>query len=237
MKQLIIVTICLFVSGFLFAQNGDDATKMAADTAQQNLKEVSIDRFEHDGFWRAGMSSDQGIATSRLFEGGPAGKQPIADEEGLEISDKYVLATRVDFYHRGPASFKVVAVNPIPVEGITKTISVWAAGRNFNHELKIIVQDYFGRQYHLSMGKLNFQGWQQLSVAVPAQGDDNGIGGIVQESYHYNYDKGIKIVGFEVVCDPAETYGTYYLYLDDLRVVTDLFAENNRDEDDMPDGW
>jgi hypothetical protein len=34
-----------------------------------------------------------------------------------------------------------------------------------------------------------------------------------------------------------ETYGSYYIYFDDLRAVTDLFAENNRDVDDMADAW
>jgi hypothetical protein len=34
-----------------------------------------------------------------------------------------------------------------------------------------------------------------------------------------------------------EAQGAYYIYLDDLRAVTDLFAENNRDPDDMSDGW
>ncbi|MDR2259242.1 MAG: flagellar filament protein FlaA, partial [Treponema sp.] len=29
----------------------------------------------------------------------------------------------------------------------------------------------------------------------------------------------------------------YYIYFDDLRAVTDLFAEDNRDADDMSDAW
>jgi hypothetical protein len=48
---------------------------------------------------------------------------------------------------------------------------------------------------------------------------------------------GIKVVGFRIDCDPMEAQGAYYVYFDDLRAVTDLFAENNRDEDDMSDGW
>jgi hypothetical protein len=48
---------------------------------------------------------------------------------------------------------------------------------------------------------------------------------------------GIRIVGFRIDCDPIEAYGSYYVYFDDLRAVTDLFAENNRDPDDMADGW
>jgi hypothetical protein len=34
-----------------------------------------------------------------------------------------------------------------------------------------------------------------------------------------------------------ESYGTYYVYFDGLRAVTDLFAETYRDLDDMTDGW
>jgi hypothetical protein len=239
MKKLFFSIVCLLITGFLFAQSSGntDASSIGAESAQQSLKEVSVDKFELEGFWHSEMPIDQGITLSRLREGSPEGKEPIEDEQNLNTSDIYVLGTRVDFYHRGPASIKILADRPIPIEGITKTISVWAAGRNFNHELYVIIQDYNGMQHSLKMGSLNFQGWQQLSVAVPAQGDDRVIGGIKQQDYHYINQRGIKIVGFEVRCDPLETYGTYYLYMDDLRAVTDIFLEKNRDSDDMADGW
>jgi hypothetical protein len=48
---------------------------------------------------------------------------------------------------------------------------------------------------------------------------------------------GIKVVGFRIECDPIESFGTYYVYFDDLRAVTDLFAEDLRDPDDMSDSW
>jgi hypothetical protein len=48
---------------------------------------------------------------------------------------------------------------------------------------------------------------------------------------------GIKIDGFKIECDPEETFGTYYIYLDGLRATTDLFAEETRDVDDMADTW
>ncbi|MDR1466515.1 MAG: flagellar filament outer layer protein FlaA, partial [Treponema sp.] len=232
MKRYIITVACILIGGILFAQQtGGSDSSARADTAQQSLKEVSVDKFEHEGFWTSQISSDQGIAFARLFEGGPADKQPIAEEQDLDPPppDKYVLGTRVDFYHRGPASFKVLAEHPIPVEGITKSLSVWVAGRNFNHTLKIIVQDYFGKQHKLTLGGLNFQGWKQLSVAVPAQGDDRAVGGIPQQDYHFANEVGIKIVGFEVACAPEETIGSYYLYLDDLRATTDMFLQENRD--------
>jgi hypothetical protein len=48
---------------------------------------------------------------------------------------------------------------------------------------------------------------------------------------------GLKIVGFRVDCDPEDAYGSYYIYLDDLRVVTDLYEMEARDPDDMYDNW
>jgi hypothetical protein len=239
MKRYGIAILLLSIAGFLSAQNEvgtPNAQSLGIDVAQQKLKEVSVEKFEYDGYWKSSQSTDEGYTTTRLFEGGPSGKQPIPDEEGLNIPDKYVLGTRVDFIHRGHTSVIFYPQRPIPIEGITKTISVWVVGRNFNHELKILLEDFFGRPYELYVGKLNFQGWKRLTVAVPPQAAD-GINGIVQRNYHYNNQMGIKITGFRIDCDPMEAYGSYYVYFDDLRAVTDLFAEDDRDADDMVDSW
>jgi hypothetical protein len=240
MKRIFITLLMLFLAGFLCAQQNEvgapDAERIGVETAQQQLKEISVDKFEHDGYWLSSMSSDAGYVVSRLFGGAPQDKVALEDEEGLNIPDRYVLGTRVDFLRRGHSSVTIFPRRPIPIEGITKTISVWVVGRNYNHELKILGQDFFGRPFELNMGKLNFQGWKKLTVAVPPQAMD-GVNGIVQRNYHYNNQLGIKITGFRVDCDPMDAYGTYYIYFDDLRAVTDLFAENNRDTDDMADAW
>jgi len=239
MKRNIVAVILVTVASVLFAQTeigAPNPEKVGVESAQQKLKEVSIDKFEQAGFWISKMSSDEGFTTTRLFEGSPAGKQPIPEEKDLNIPDKYVLGTRVDFLRRGYNTFTLLPLRPIPIEGITKTISVWVVGRNYNHTLKILIQDFFGREYELYLGKLNFQGWKKLTVAIPPQAPD-GRNGIVQRDYHYNSQMGIKVIGFKVECDPMESYGSYYLYLDDLRAVTDLFAEENRDPDDMVDSW
>ncbi|MCL2478791.1 MAG: flagellar filament outer layer protein FlaA [Treponema sp.] len=241
MKRILIIIMSLSLAGVLFAQQrpevgATDPSRLGLDAAQQELKEVSVDKFEKDGYWRSAMSPDTGYTTTRLFIGSPMGKQPIPDEEGLDIPDTHVLGTRVDFIRRGYTSFTVYPIRPIPIEGITKTVSVWVVGRNYNHELVLLLEDFFGRPFELYMGKLNFQGWKQLTVAIPPQADD-GFNGIVQRNYHYNNQLGIKITGLRVDVDPWEAYGSYYIYFDDLRAVTDLFAENNRDPDDMLDTW
>jgi hypothetical protein len=65
----------------------------------------------------------------------------------------------------------------------------------------------------------------------------NGWSGIVQRNYHYYNQMGIKVVGFRIDVDPMEAQGSYYVYLDDVRAITDLFAEDSRDPDDMVDSW
>jgi hypothetical protein len=242
MKKFLAIALLLYAGSFIFAQQNvdvgePDPERLGIETGQQLIREISIDKFEHDGFWRAKMSSDDGYTTARLFSGSPAGKQPIPEEEGKEIPDRYVLGTRIDFLRRSHSSFIIYPARPIPVEGITKTVSVWVAGRNFNHELYLLIQDFFGRDYEFYFGKLNFIGWQKMTVTIPPAPLVEGLSGVTQKSYHYHGNYGIKIKGFRVNCDPMEARGSYYIYFDDLRAYTDLFEEHHRDPDDMVDGW
>jgi hypothetical protein len=254
MKKAIIALLALAAASSLAIAQGTaaaaaspevgspDPNKIGIETAQQKLKEVSIDKFEAAGFWEAKISSDEGVATGRLFEGRPAGSaaEPTADPRYVgqdpKTVDKYVFGVRTDFYSRGYNEIRINAKRPVPIEGITKTVSVWIAGRNYNHVLWLELKDFFGNSYELPMGKLNFQGWKKLAVAIPPQNPD-GRTGIVQRNFHYTSHMGLKVVGFRIECDPEEAFGTYYIYLDDLRAVTDLFAEDSRDVDDMPDTW
>lgn len=218
-----------------FAQNvvaGEpNAADVGKDQAQQLLKEVSVEKFEDAAYWYGSMALDFGIIQVKRLIGSPAAKQPIADEStiGIKEDDKYVLGAKVSFFHRGVAEFSVHPQNPIPVEGIVKTISVWVVGRNFNHVLKLQFQDYRGQPQELTIGTLNFIGWKKLTVAIPPS--------ILQTEYHYTYRSGIRITGLKIETDPMDSFGTYYVYFDDMRAVTDLFGESKRDTDDMSDGW
>ena len=232
---LFILLILSLVSVGIFAQSeatGEPAAEeIGVDTAQQLLKEVSVTRFETAGYWDARIPIDQGLISLRRFNGGPDGKEPIPGEEeaGIEAQDDYVLGAKVEFFKRGFNSFAIFPVKPLPIEGITKTISMWVVGRNYNHTLNLMLEDHFGNRAEITVGKLNFSGWKKLTVAIPTN--------IVQRDYHYNNQMGVKVVGFRIDTDPEEAYGTYYVYFDDMRAVTDLFGEENRDEDDMVDTW
>jgi hypothetical protein len=236
-KRLSLLVLCFFALTILaYAQADSDIgtpnpTQIGVDSAQQKLREVSVSKFEDAGFWYSAMSMDDGIATLRRFQGSPQDKEPIPGEEEAKIEEKdaYVLGLKIQYFSRGPKVFAIFPVRPLPVEGVCKTISVWVVGRNFNHVLKVILEDQFGNNAEITMGKLNFSGWKKLTVAVPPS--------LKQRDYHFSNKLGIKVKGFKVETDPAESYGTYYIYFDDMRAVTDLFAEEDRDVDDMVDSW
>lgn len=236
MKKLLTVAIALATAGLLFAQeslSSPDPTVIGNDSARQALREVSVDKFELEGSWYASISPDNGVISSRLFDGSPAGKEPLSGEE--EVPDSKVLGIKVEFFHRGLNSFYIRSARPIPIEGVTKTISLWVAGRNMDHELYVLVQDYYGHNFELYVGTLGFSGWKKMQVAVPPTPD--GEHGIIQQSAYDGVRPGLRIVGFRVDCNPVLARGTYYLYMDDMRAVTDLYDLENRDEDDMHDDW
>ena len=237
MKKLLALAAVLLTASMMFAQSLSEPNPetVGADSAMLALREVSIDKFEREGSWSVHISPDDGVIAARLFDGSPAMKEPLPGDEDKADEDTQVLGVRVDFFRRGRDSFTITAGRPLPIEGTVKTISVWVCGRNQNHEMYVLVQDYFGRNFELYMGTLAFSGWKKLTCVVPPSPD--GEHGIVQSSAYYGDKPGLRIVGFRVDCNPMQARGQFYMYLDDLRAVTDLYDLENHDEDDMNDNW
>lgn len=240
MKHLFLVLFIFSLLSFTLAAQNSDTEEVnpettGNDSAMQALKEVSLDKFEREGSWIARISPDYGMISARLFEGNPAMKEPLEEDKDDEEGDTRVLGVKVEFFKRGINSFYITSQRPVPIEGVSKTISVWACGRNMDHKLSVIVEDYFGKTFELSMGSLGFSGWKKLTAVVPPSPD--GEHGIIQRSPYYGDRPGLRVIGFKVDCDPMMSRGSYYLYLDDLRTVTDLYDVDSKDADDMLDDW
>lgn len=237
MKKFLLSVLVAAAACAVFAQNSlveePNPETVGNDSAMQALREISLDKFERDGSWFVHMSPDYGVIAARNFEGSPAMKEPLKGDE--EVEDTQVLGVKVEFFRRGVNSFYINAQRPIAIEGVTKTVSVWVCGRNQGHDMFLLVEDYFGRNYELYMGNLGFSGWKKLTCVVPPSPDSEH--GIVQRSAYYGNKPGLRIIGFRVDCNPMLARGTYYMYLDDLRCVTDLYDLENQDIDDMSDAW
>ena len=237
--QYAIMALTVAFAGSVFAQTSSlsepDASNIGNDSARQALREVSVERFEREGSWNVHISPDYGVIQGRLFEGSPAAKEELNDKDNQQIEDTKVLGVKVEFFRRGINSFYITSARPIPIEGVTKTVSVWACGRNMGHQLWLLVQDYNGNNFEIWMGSLEFSGWKKLTTAIPPSPDSEH--GIIQQSVYHGDKPGLRIVGFRVDCSPMDAQGSCYMYLDDVRAVTDLYDIENRDEDDMNDDW
>ena len=209
-------------------------------TANSQITEVRLSGFEDASFWDVMMPLDQGIITKQTRRGTPNDVSDDTAQTAIAKRDeKYgiprdyprekVLGVKVQYIARGYNWFAIKPTKPIVIEGICQSISVYVAGRNYKHILKIKLLDYFGRDRELIVDKLNFIGWKELIVSIPEH--------INQTDYHYVDKQGLKFNGFVVDCDPLETLGTYYVYFDELRAMTDIFNETTKDVDDMTDGW
>lgn len=225
MKYLSLSVIILSLQ--VFSLTGQTVTNSASSTtASDKLREISISKMEDSAFWYHDFSRDDGIMQLRSFDGGS--KEKVAIEEDSD-SDENVIGAKVYFFRRGVMNFTLSPIRPLPIEGITKTISVWVAGRNANHEMDMLLLDSTGKKVVLPMGKLNFSGWKKLTVTIPSN--------IMQVKKYYGNIDGIQLAGFKIRCDIDETYGRYYVYFDDIRAVTDLYGEDVSETDDMIDAW
>lgn len=211
---------------------GPDPLRIGDDHANPQLADVSITKFEDDGFWRGEMSRDDGFITLRRINSkGPAAKKPVSGDVNAKITDteadEYVLGAKVEHLHRAVTSFSVVPLRPISMPGIVKTISVWVAGRNVNHQLFAMVNDQFGNTAKIFLGSLAFTGWRQLTGAVPPS--------VKQLNPRYEGRTGLTFQSFLIETDPNETFGQYYIYFDGLTTMTDMYIESQRDADDVND--
>ncbi|MCG8570545.1 MAG: flagellar filament outer layer protein FlaA [Spirochaetes bacterium] len=230
------ITIILLMIIILLPVIAQDVDPDAVTTANSQITEVRLNGFEDASFWKVSMSMDQGIITKRTIMGVP---KDVSSDVYKERDEKYgipntyakqkVLGIKVEFISRGYNWFTVMPVKPIVIEGICQSISCWVIGRNYRHWLKVILKDFNGNNRFLWVDKLNFIGWKEMKVSIPEV--------IEQQDYHFPEKVGIKFNGFLVECDPMETYGTYYIYFDELRAVTDLFNLKVVDTYDLADDW
>jgi len=232
MRKSAFVIIALFlVLAFpftSFAQEQDiENLQIGVETAGQLLADINVSHFEDADSWVSNIPIDKGIVISMRRKGRPLEVPEVDPKDGT--ANEYVLGVKVQFNQRGYATFSIKPPKPIKIPGVTKALSVWIAGRNFKHQLYAHIIDYKGREMILNMGLLDFSGWKRVNITVPPS--------IAQYNYHNPEWLGISFAGFSVKCDPEETYGTYYIYFDELRAITNVYTEEHRGEDDMEDGW
>jgi len=227
--SIIVILFCLVVLPVILSAQEQELEdlQVGIDTAAQVLADIPVSHFEDADAWNSSVSIDHAIIFSMAKKGRPLEVPEIDPDDGTE--NKYVLGVKVLFNQRGYVNFCMTPPKPIKIPGITKVISVWVCGRSFRHRLNLVVLDFKGEKRVLDMGLIDFVGWKKVSIAIPSA--------IKQNDYHNTEWRGLSFAGFTIDCDPGETYGSYYVYFDELRAISDVYNEEHKDEDDMEDGW
>jgi hypothetical protein len=219
-------------ASYVQAQQSDkkepEKKEAAKSQEQQKLKtglvEDWMNDFEACEDWRATSTSPVGDTKIRKIPGKPrpydeqgnAIETPneSTDENGFTHKNENVIGIKSYVVDRGYDRVEVLPPNEYIVRGKAKELKVWALGRKLRHTLYVKLRDYRGKLHKIKVGNLDFWGWRELSVDVP--------GWMPQSSTYAMLDKNLHFVSFFVESDRWEIPGTYYFYLDNFRIITDL---------------
>lgn len=146
-----------------------------------------------------------------------------ANRDGRELE---VLGTNFKFDRQGYNYIEFIPVqegeegdmvhNPIPVPGKVQQLDLWVWGSDFNYYMEVHLQDWRGVVHTLQLGDLDYVGWKNLRVTIPSY--------IPQSQQYAPYLDGLKLVKFVVWTKPTERVHNCYLYIDHVKVLTDVFV-------------
>jgi hypothetical protein len=249
MKREVKILVLIAILGLLVLLVGNGDRDLAAqekdkkgETTQEEPEGLVWDwlnDFENCEDWRAISTCPLEETKIRKMDGKPvkmeAGKvTPLLAKTELEEKDKnlvhddkFVLGVKTYFIERGYDRVEVFPPNEYIIRGKAKEMRVWALGRKFRHTLFMKLRDYKGTIHKIKVGRLDFWGWKEMKVIIP--------GWLPQSTRYAMLDKNLRFVSFFVESDHYEIPGTFYFYLDNLRVRTDL-SEYTGDRS-IKDNW
>ncbi len=232
---------------------------VTADEATQNLETRILETFDEDPTSRW-IAIGSKFATREIDDNGNEIQYPLTATvntypEALfgykaDGESKNVLGIRSKFDRKGYNYIEIIPVkvadtdteernivtdpntgtqyemDPIPIFGRVKLFDVWVWGSNFNYYLDAHFVDSWGLSHVIRMGDLNFGGWKNLSAIIPSS--------ISQVTSYIPKSKPLSFTKFVLWTRPSEVVGDYYFYLDQMKVLTDIF-ESRFDGDALVD--
>ena len=114
----------------------------------------------------------------------------------------------------------------IPIPGRIHFLDMWVWGSNLNYYLEAYYRDHQGVIYALNMGSLGFTGWKNLRTRIPTS--------IPQSRRTLPRLAGLTFVKFRIWTTPFERVDNFYVYFNQMKVLTDTF-ETLFDGNDLAD--
>ncbi len=110
------------------------------------------------------------------------------------------------------------------IDKYCQSISIWVYGKDLSGELSIMIKDSEGASHRLIMGRLNYQGWRELTVNLPKE--------IAQMDRYLSQKTELEIT--RIMYNPGNTGRLpvwNYLYIDDISAtVREKMYDKQSDE-------
>ncbi|MCL2265080.1 MAG: flagellar filament outer layer protein FlaA [Treponema sp.] len=114
----------------------------------------------------------------------------------------------------------------IQIPGRVANIDMWIWGANLRYYVEIFLRDYRGVIHTLRIADIAHVGWKNHRVNVPTN--------IPQARPTLPSYAGLKFVKFRIWTQPVERVDNFYIYVKQLKVLTDVL-ENLFDGNDLAD--
>jgi hypothetical protein len=114
----------------------------------------------------------------------------------------------------------------IPMPGRSRIIDIWVWGSNLNFQMEAYIRDYRGITHVLPMGSIHHTGWKNLKVNIPST--------IPQSKRILPRLAPLTFVKFRIWTAPMELVNNFYIYFDQLKLLTDTF-ETHYDGEELAD--
>ena len=142
------------------------------------------------------------------------------DRRGYNWVDVYPALIGTDDENGIPEPFE------IPIPGRINYLDMWVWGSNLNYYVEAYFRDHQGVVHTLHLGNIAFQGWKNLRVRIPTS--------IPQSRRVLPRHAGLTFVKFRVWTTPMERVDNFYVYFNQMKVLTDIF-ESMFDGDELAD--
>jgi hypothetical protein len=103
----------------------------------------------------------------------------------------------------------------IPIPGRIQYMDLWVWGSNLDYRLEAYFRDYQGVVHVVDLGHLNYQGWRNLQVRIPAR--------IPQSKRVLPRLAALTFIKFRVWTPPTEPVSDFRIYFDQFKILTDTY--------------
>lgn len=231
-KGLFLLALLLIMHITVFAEGDSLITKEA----------VVVESFDGEGLTNNGATGNpviwKAVGSKFTTEGYPKAAYANAFPEDLfgkypeNAADLNSFAVLGSFTRKGYNYLEIIPgegsgeewkAEPLMFPGKIEFFDLWVWGSNFNYSLELHVVDFQGIVHVIDIDSIKHIGWKHLYVKIPTH--------IKQTKQYLPFFEGLKLTKLVVRTDPEERVDLFYLYIDQLKVLTDTHVSSFDGED------